>query len=145
MWSRVRSPQWVQASIVQWLEFVPSKHEVRVRFPVDAVVFYFLQQQKNKKKTGAAIAQLGERQTEDLKVPGSIPGGGTFCFFFFYTESQNRTNERNMRAWSSWLWRLPHTQEVPSSILGARMLWSAISSVVRIRRCQRCGPGSIPG
>ena len=26
----------------------------------------------------AAIAQLGERQTEDLKVPGSIPGGGIF-------------------------------------------------------------------
>ena len=26
----------------------------------------------------AAIAQLGERQTEDLKVPGSIPGGGSF-------------------------------------------------------------------
>ena len=24
----------------------------------------------------AAIAQLGERQTEDLKVPGSIPGHG---------------------------------------------------------------------
>ena len=24
----------------------------------------------------AAIAQLGERQTEDLKVPGSIPGLG---------------------------------------------------------------------
>ena len=29
----------------------------------------------------AAIAQLGERQTEDLKVPGSIPGGGTFLDF----------------------------------------------------------------
>ena len=28
----------------------------------------------------AAIAQLGERQTEDLKVPGSIPGGGNFFF-----------------------------------------------------------------
>ena len=27
-------------------------------------------------KTSAAIAQLGERQTEDLKVPGSIPGLG---------------------------------------------------------------------
>ena len=27
--------------------------------------------------TSASIAQLGERQTEDLKVPGSIPGGGT--------------------------------------------------------------------
>ena len=27
--------------------------------------------------TSAAIAQLGERQTEDLEVPGSIPGFGT--------------------------------------------------------------------
>ena len=27
----------------------------------------------------AAIAQLGERQTEDLEVPGSIPGLGIFC------------------------------------------------------------------
>ena len=27
-------------------------------------------------KSVAAIAQLGERQTEDLKVPGSIPGRG---------------------------------------------------------------------
>ena len=26
----------------------------------------------------ASLAQLGERQTEDLKVPGSIPGGGIF-------------------------------------------------------------------
>ena len=26
----------------------------------------------------AVIAQLGERQTEDLKVPGSIPGRGMF-------------------------------------------------------------------
>ena len=26
----------------------------------------------------ALVAQLGERQTEDLKVPGSIPGRGTF-------------------------------------------------------------------
>ena len=25
----------------------------------------------------AALAQLGERKTEDLEVPGSIPGGGT--------------------------------------------------------------------
>ena len=27
------------------------------------------------------IAQLGERQTEDLKVPGSIPGRGMFFLF----------------------------------------------------------------
>ncbi len=26
----------------------------------------------------ASIAQLEERKTEDLKVPGSIPGGGMF-------------------------------------------------------------------
>ena len=32
--------------------------------------------------TLAAIAQLGERQTEDLKVPGSIPGGGKLFFIF---------------------------------------------------------------
>ena len=30
----------------------------------------------------ASIAQLGERQTEDLKVPGSIPGGGILLDFF---------------------------------------------------------------
>ena len=29
----------------------------------------------------ADIAQLGERQTEDLKVPGSIPGVGNIRFF----------------------------------------------------------------
>ena len=28
----------------------------------------------------AALAQLGERQTEDLKVPGSIPGGGSLLW-----------------------------------------------------------------
>ena len=30
----------------------------------------------------AAIAQLGERQTEDLKVPGSIPGHGISLLVF---------------------------------------------------------------
>ena len=34
--------------------------------------------QKGPQSLYAAIAQLGERQTEDLKVPGSIPGLGTF-------------------------------------------------------------------
>ena len=39
-----------------------------------------------KAETCAAIAQLGERQTEDLKVPGSIPGRGNlsmFCYIIF--------------------------------------------------------------
>ena len=34
----------------------------------------------------AVIAQLGERQTEDLKVPGSIPGRGIFLFSNFLFE-----------------------------------------------------------
>ena len=34
-----------------------------------------------KTRTCAAIAQLGERQTEDLKVPGSIPGRGNLSMF----------------------------------------------------------------
>ena len=37
-------------------------------------------------------------------------------FFFFFQHTSNK------RAWSNWLWRLLHTQEVPSSILGARKL-----------------------
>ena len=34
----------------------------------------------------ADIAQLGERQTEDLKVPGSIPGVGT-CLSFIKVDT----------------------------------------------------------
>ena len=37
----------------------------------------------------AAIAQLGERQTEDLKVPGSIPGLGTY---FSYRRGRPRSS-----------------------------------------------------
>ena len=36
----------------------------------------------SKLTTAAAIAQLGERQTEDLKVPGSIPGLGIIFSIF---------------------------------------------------------------
>ena len=32
----------------------------------------------------AAVAQLGERKTEDLKVRGSSPRGGIFLIFIFY-------------------------------------------------------------
>ena len=42
----------------------------------------------------AAIAQLGERQTEDLKVPGSIPGLGNElpidpCYFIYGTTADS--------------------------------------------------------
>ena len=32
----------------------------------------------------AAIAQLGERQIEDLKVPGSIPGAASLGFVKYF-------------------------------------------------------------
>ena len=39
----------------------------------------------------AAIAQLGERQTEDLKVPGSIPGLGICLVVFHCTHAPVET------------------------------------------------------
>ena len=44
----------------------------------------------NSESLQASIAQLGERQTEDLKVPGSIPGFGIFLL----------VTEVLLRAWS---------------------------------------------
>ena len=45
----------------------------------------------------AGIAQLGERQTEDLKVPGSIPGHGIFSFSYRLMDKlkskENKSNE----------------------------------------------------
>ena len=44
----------------------------------------------------AVIAQLGERQTEDLKVPGSIPGRGIFFFFNFLSYFQSLSDTANL-------------------------------------------------
>lgn len=48
------------ASIVQWLEFVPSKHEVRVRFPVDACFW--------------ACGVMASTEDSESSNPGSNPG-----------------------------------------------------------------------
>ena len=60
----------------------------RCRFlgPVSTAVLHTLSSYRchNPNALEAAIAQLGERQTEDLEVPGSIPGLGTiFCEPYF--------------------------------------------------------------
>ena len=50
----------------------------------------------------AAIAQLGERQTEDLKVPGSIPGGGMEIkkkYFIFLSFSLSHTHTALVSLW----------------------------------------------
>ena len=48
----------------------------------------------------AVIAQLGERQTEDLKVPGSIPGRGSVLFFILYTGSFVSNNSHISKSYS---------------------------------------------
>jgi hypothetical protein len=54
------------------LALVPSMHEAGsiTKCDMNKIVF-------------AAVAQLGERQTEDLKVPGSIPGLGMRIPYYF--------------------------------------------------------------
>ena len=43
----------------------------------------------------ADIAQLGERQTEDLKVPGSIPGVGNMVLLRIFPFSRDRKYKLN--------------------------------------------------
>ena len=50
------------------MHVVAGSNPVQVNSFFFFVIYFFFKK--------AAIAQLGERQTEDLKVPGSIPGGG---------------------------------------------------------------------
>ena len=48
----------------------------------------------------AGIAQLGERQTEDLKVPGSIPGHGTlFSRLLFHSRGLSTDFETSLLLW----------------------------------------------
>ena len=52
--------------------------------------------------TFADIAQLGERQTEDLKVPGSIPGvGNLFWISFCNANKLSAPGRRTMASWPS--------------------------------------------
>ena len=44
---------------------------------------------RNAEMISAALAQLGERQTEDLKAPCSIHGGGMLFFSFMLTAKTN--------------------------------------------------------
>ena len=55
--------------------FLFEKSTLRIFYCVEFVI-------KNESDDGsAALAQLGERQTEDLKAPCSIHGGGILLFF----------------------------------------------------------------
>ena len=63
------------------------------------------------KFTLADIAQLGERQTEDLKVPGSIPGvGNLFWILFLQCEQVVGTRTSYHGILAEWLRRLIRNQ-----------------------------------
>ena len=64
------------------------------------------------------MAQLVARRIPDPKVGGSTPSSFTLRILFFFCCEWLLIHAR---AWSSWLWQLPNTQWVPSSILGARI------------------------
>ena len=83
----------------------------------------------------AAIAQLGERQTEDLKVPGSIPGLGicSCCKVLAPSscEVKARGSRRRQGGGLEIHWALPKGVRIPS-------LWSSGQ-----RRACPCLPGCV--
>ena len=61
-----------------------------------ALVHIILDMPSSVHENMAAIAQLGERQTEDLQVPGSIPGLGKFNRISTVWASVNARPERTL-------------------------------------------------
>ena len=72
------------------------------------------------RKQGAVIAQLGERQTEDLEVPGSIPGHGKFSHFVL-----RETSTRLDFAKTSTPVGFEPTRAEPTGLAGRRLNHSA--------------------
>ena len=69
----------------------------------------------------AKIAQLGERQTEDLKVPGSIPGLGKV---WFCSDQQQHDHRRSFR----------HTHHTPT-IPRCPRVHARVIVMVMVMRC----------
>ena len=73
------------ASIVQWLEFVPSKHEVRVRFPVDAlhirVIRFDSESERERKRDCRACGVMVSTLDSESNDPGSNPGRAHRTYF----------------------------------------------------------------
>ena len=70
----------------------------------------------------AGIAQLGERQTEDLKVAGSIPAAGISFFFFFVCFSVPNPFTRTYQ-YPSLCVQIPYHRPTPTTrFVGAAVL-----------------------
>ena len=54
--------------------------QISISLSLSLVIVWAVNNEQSIHSLIAAIAQLGERQTEDLKVPGSIPGLGIDSF-----------------------------------------------------------------
>ena len=80
----------------------------------------------------AVIAQLGERQTEDLKVPGSVPD-----LVKFFTAGQRNRQYSEQCSEASFCTPKCCTHEAKCRFHG--------SIVVSISVCHAEDPGSIPG
>ena len=82
----------------------------------------------------AAIAQLGERQTEDLKVPGSIPGLGIsscYCSVAIQGHLRSPTRRQGSSPAQSSTYMLGGGGLVLKELLVAQGMQSSLSSVVR--------------
>ena len=118
------------ASLVQWLEYLPSKQVARVRFPDDAPFLHWdcgrhLRHHVGrhpKTQVHGGLAQSVECVVRNDEAPGSKPGFSTFCSFRFVARRMrrafNRSRIHRMRSYSL---------------------------VVRTPRCGRGNPGSNPG
>ena len=96
-------------------------------------------------KYNAAIAQLGERKTEDLKVPGSIPGGGMRYSFFFCWCS---VYEKNVSV-AQWITHPPPKWKIAGSnpvrdIYCATMTSARLAQMVERKTLNLVVAGSIP-
>ena len=74
----------------------------------------------------ALIAQLGERQTEDLKAPCSIHGQSSFLFSFCNADTRDRT--RDLQIFSLTLSQLSYigVEPGPATANGSPARFSAI-------------------
>ena len=86
-------------------------------------------------KATAAIAQLGERQTEDLKVAGSIPAFGTF-----FLKSAEIQFKYIFKKKDSLPTGFEPVRENPNRFQVCRLNHSAIQAVTPRRKCDFLEP-----
>ena len=94
----------------------------------------------------ADIAQLGERQTEDLKVPGSIPGVGIALVAQSVEHGSNKPRVGGSSpSWSIAFWFLLGIVQVSSTMPRCQNQCRSYSVMVITKDFESFDPGSSPG